>query len=100
MPITRTWFFCGNGDETPRPGDGHDGPPFLWWGHYERMPGRTPRACGGPGRGDQEPAAADRAKRMAQSVLDRDPSFTIRGTAIYAALQPQVFERFAAAWRD
>lgn len=43
---------------------------------------------------------ADEAKRMAQSVLEREPSFTIRGTAIYAAIEPRVFERFAQAWRD
>src|SRR5262249_17750547 len=43
---------------------------------------------------------ADEARRMAQSVLEREPSFTIRGTAIYAALEPRVFERFADAWRE
>jgi len=43
---------------------------------------------------------ADEAKRMAQSVLEREPSFTIRGTAIYAALEPRVFAQFADAWRE
>ncbi len=41
----------------------------------------------------------DDAKAMAQTVLEREPSFTIRGTARYAELDPTVFKPFADAWR-
>jgi TolB-like protein/tetratricopeptide (TPR) repeat protein len=40
------------------------------------------------------------AKAMAQTVLEREPSFTIRGTARYAELDPAVFKAFAQAWRE
>jgi TolB-like protein len=43
---------------------------------------------------------ADDAKAMAQTVLEREPSFTIRGTARYAELDPAVFKPFADAWRE
>ena len=43
---------------------------------------------------------ADDAKAMAQTVLQREPSFTIRGTARYAELDPTVFKPFADAWRE
>lgn len=43
---------------------------------------------------------ADDAKAMAQTVLEREPSFTIRGTARYAELDPVVFKPFADAWRE
>lgn len=43
---------------------------------------------------------ADEAKAMAKTVLDREPSFTIRGTARYAELDPAVFKPFADAWRE
>ncbi len=41
----------------------------------------------------------DEAKATAQTVLEREPSFTIRGTARYAELDPAVFKPFADAWR-
>jgi tetratricopeptide (TPR) repeat protein len=40
------------------------------------------------------------AREMAKTVLECDPSFTIRGTALYAELEPTVFRPFADAWRD
>lgn len=40
------------------------------------------------------------AKAMAHTVLEREPSFTIRGTARYAELDPAVFKPFAEAWRE
>jgi TolB-like protein len=43
---------------------------------------------------------ADDAKTMAQTVLEREPSFTIRGTARYADLDAAVFKPFADAWRE
>ncbi len=42
----------------------------------------------------------DEAKAMAQTVLEREPSFTIHGTARYAELEPAVFRPFAEAWRE
>ncbi len=42
----------------------------------------------------------DAAKAMARTVLDREPSFTIRGTARYAELDSAVFKPFADAWRE
>jgi TolB-like protein len=41
----------------------------------------------------------DEAKIIAKTVLDREPSFTITGTARYAELEPVVFGQFADAWR-
>jgi adenylate cyclase len=38
------------------------------------------------------------AKAMAETVLECDPSFTIRGTALYAELEPTVFRPMADAW--
>ena len=32
--------------------------------------------------------------------LEPEPSFTIRGTSIYAELDPAVFRPFADAWRE
>ena len=43
---------------------------------------------------------ADDARAMAQTVLEREPSFTIRGTARYAELDAAVFKPFADAWRE
>jgi TolB-like protein len=43
---------------------------------------------------------ADEARAMAQTVLEREPSFTIRGTARYVDLGPGVFKPFADAWRE
>jgi adenylate cyclase len=42
----------------------------------------------------------DEAKTMAQTVLERVPSFTIHGTAQYSELEPAVFRPFAEAWRE
>jgi TolB-like protein len=42
----------------------------------------------------------DEAKAMSKAVLDREPSFTISGTARYAELDPAVFTPFADAWRE
>jgi adenylate cyclase len=42
----------------------------------------------------------DEAKAMAQTVLEREPSFTIHGTARYSELEPAVFRPFAEAWRE
>jgi TolB-like protein/Tfp pilus assembly protein PilF len=42
----------------------------------------------------------DDATAMAKTVLEHEPSFTISGTARYAALDPMVFGAFAEAWRD
>ena len=42
----------------------------------------------------------DEAKAMAKAVLDREPTFTIRGTARYAELDPAVYKPFADAWRE
>lgn len=42
----------------------------------------------------------DEAKAMAQTVLEREPSFTIHGTARYSELEPAVFRPFAKAWRE
>jgi adenylate cyclase len=42
----------------------------------------------------------DEAKTMAQTVLEREPSFTIHGTARYSELEPAVFRPFAEAWRE
>ena len=41
----------------------------------------------------------DEARAMAQTVLEREPSFTIRGTARYSELDPDVFGPFVEAWR-
>ncbi len=41
----------------------------------------------------------DEARAMAQTVLEREPSFTIHGTARYAELEPAVFKPMAEAWR-
>lgn len=43
---------------------------------------------------------ADEAKGMARTVLDREPTFTVRGTARYAELDPAVYKPFADAWRE
>jgi TolB-like protein len=43
---------------------------------------------------------ADEAKAMALTVLEREPSFTIGGTARYVELVPVVFKSFAEAWRE
>jgi len=42
----------------------------------------------------------DEAKATAQTVLEREPSFTIHGTARYAELEPAVFRPMADAWRE
>jgi adenylate cyclase len=42
----------------------------------------------------------DEAKAIAQTVLEREPSFTIHGTARYAELEAAVFRPFAEAWRE
>jgi TolB-like protein len=42
----------------------------------------------------------EEAKAAAHTVLECDPSFTIRGTAVYAELEPDVFRPFADAWRE
>ena len=42
----------------------------------------------------------EEAKAMARTVLECDPSFTIRGTSVYAELEPAVFQPFADAWRE
>jgi hypothetical protein len=42
----------------------------------------------------------DEAKAMAQTVLQREPSFTVRGTSRYSELDPAVFRPFADAWRE
>jgi adenylate cyclase len=42
----------------------------------------------------------EEAKTMAQTVLDREPSFTIEGTSRYAELEPAVFRPMADAWRE
>ena len=42
----------------------------------------------------------DEAKAMAQTVLEREPSFTIHGTARYSELETAVFRPFAEAWRE
>jgi adenylate cyclase len=42
----------------------------------------------------------DEAKAMAQTVLEREPSFTIHGSARYSELEPAVFRPFAEAWRE
>lgn len=42
----------------------------------------------------------EEAKSMAKTVLQCDPSFTIRGTALYAELEPAVFRPMADAWRE
>ena len=42
----------------------------------------------------------DEAKAIAHTVLEREPSFTIGGTAVYANLVPRVFKPFADAWRE
>jgi adenylate cyclase len=42
----------------------------------------------------------EEAKEMARTVLECDPSFTIRGTSIYAELEPAVFRPMADAWRE
>jgi hypothetical protein len=42
----------------------------------------------------------EEAKEVAKTVLECDPSFTIRGTSIYAELEPAVFSPFADAWRE
>jgi adenylate cyclase len=42
----------------------------------------------------------EEAKAMAKTVLECDPSFTIRGTALYAELEPAVFRPMADAWRE
>ncbi len=40
------------------------------------------------------------AKAMAKTVLECDPTFTIRGTALYAELEPAVFRPMADSWRE
>jgi adenylate cyclase len=42
----------------------------------------------------------EEAKALAKTVLECDPSFTIRGTALYAELEPAVFRPMANAWRE
>jgi TolB-like protein/tetratricopeptide (TPR) repeat protein len=42
----------------------------------------------------------DEAKAMAETVLQREPSFTVRGTSRYSELDPAVFRPFADAWRE
>ena len=42
----------------------------------------------------------EEAKATAQTVLEREPSFSIRGTSVYAELDPAVFRPFADAWRE
>jgi TolB-like protein len=42
----------------------------------------------------------DEAKAMAHTVLEREPSFTISGTARYAELDPAVFRPMAEAWSE
>ena len=42
----------------------------------------------------------DEAKAAAQTVLEREPSFTIHGTSRYAELEPAVFRPMADAWRE
>jgi adenylate cyclase len=42
----------------------------------------------------------EEARAMAKTVLECDPSFTIRGTALYAELEPAVFRPMADAWRE
>jgi adenylate cyclase len=42
----------------------------------------------------------DEAKAMAETVMEREPSFTIHGTARYSELEPAVFRPFAEAWRE
>jgi adenylate cyclase len=42
----------------------------------------------------------EEAKAMAKTVLECDPSFTIRGTSLYAELEPAVFRPMADAWRE
>jgi len=42
----------------------------------------------------------EEAKATAHTVLEREPLFTIRGTAHYAELDSAVFKPFADAWRD
>ena len=42
----------------------------------------------------------EEAKAMARTVLECDPSFTIRGTSRYAELEPAVFRPMADAWRE
>jgi TolB-like protein/tetratricopeptide (TPR) repeat protein len=43
---------------------------------------------------------ADEAKAMAQTVLEREPTFTIRGSSRYSELNPAVFKPLADAWRE
>jgi adenylate cyclase len=43
---------------------------------------------------------SEEASAMARTVLEQEPSFTIRGTAVYAELEPAVFRPFADAWRE
>jgi len=42
----------------------------------------------------------EEAKATAQTVIEREPSFTIRGTSRYAELEPAVFRPLADAWRE
>ena len=42
----------------------------------------------------------EEAKATAQTVLEREPSFSIRGTSVYAELDSAVFRPFADAWRE
>jgi TolB-like protein/Flp pilus assembly protein TadD len=42
----------------------------------------------------------EEARTMAKTVLECDPSFTIRNTALYAELEPAVFRPMADAWRE
>jgi len=42
----------------------------------------------------------EEAKAMAKTVLECDPSFTIRGTSLYSELEPAVFRPMADAWRE
>jgi len=41
----------------------------------------------------------EEAKALAKTVLECDPSFTIRGTGLYCELEPAVFRPMADAWR-
>jgi adenylate cyclase len=42
----------------------------------------------------------EEAKAAAQTVLEHQPSFTIRGTSAIVALEPTVFRPLADAWRE
>jgi hypothetical protein len=42
----------------------------------------------------------EEAKLAAKSVLECQPSFTIRGTSVNVGLEPTLFEPLADAWRE